>query len=142
MAYIIAYIVGFLTLTIRALHIKARESKNNRYYSYPENAWLKVMLIPAIVAVLMYIVFPHDKLVRGGTKTSIIKELETETILMRSVHKFTTERTGPTTFWWGTPMLVPSQRYIEITNKLDSSVVIVDDFSDIENYEFKKVNNE
>lgn len=142
MAYIATYIVLFLALMARALAIKKKDSSPGRYYSYPEGTWARVFCIPLLVCGIMYTVFPHNSLVRGGIKTEVVKRMETETLILESVHKYSVDKTGTTSFWWGRPIGGHSSRYLEITNKIDSSKVIVDRFTSLENYAFKQTQDE
>ena len=141
MAYIATYIVLVLAFVARALYVK-RKSKPGSYYYYPENTWSKTFFLPLSFVLLMYIIYPHDKFVRGGIKTEVVKKLETETILVESIYKHSVNRTGTTTFWWWEPLGGHSERYLEITNKIDSTKIRVENFLSIENYEFKNINHE
>jgi ABC-type bacteriocin/lantibiotic exporter with double-glycine peptidase domain len=138
MAYIITYITLFvLGVAWRTIKKKACLA-NEDYYSDSELTWISIILIPLAIIVLMWVIYPHHKN-QGGWKTSIVNKFETETILMETIEESYANRDNTETFWWCHSSVGVIVRNIRITNKLDSTQVIVKNFTSLEDYKFKKV---
>ena len=122
---------------------RKKKISDNSYYRDSDVYW-SIYSLPLIFALLIYIAYPHGN-VKGGIVTRVVKTFETETIRMESVHEFSSYRKGVETFWWGCPFggegSEHSLRNIVITNKIDSTQTIVENFKNLQEYELKEIVN-